>query len=546
MPISYGYDAVGRLVAAIDQNGDAVTYSYDLVGNLLGIAAIPAGTVFVAAVVPTSAQPGDTISIVGGVFPTSGSDISVDLNGLPAVVVSSSRSVVMARVPDGASTGPLRVTTPSGSAVAAVPFAVRNVMLPPVLDDFSPTIGAAGTVVRIRGRGLAGDSGSKAFIGSSVCAMVNQTDTMLEVRVPPGTGSGRLALLTPAGEAVSDADFVIPPLPATADMIEVTARMAVGESRAIALTRAGSIALALFEGAAGTRISIETTDVSIPHASLFVFEPDGMSLMKRANVGAAFTDATEPILLRTSGTYTIQIDPTGPGVGSLTVHLHGVPEDVFGSIEIDGPPATIGTVAPMQRAHLRFDGVAGDTVGVAATDVALANTSDIVQLILENPDGSRTPVILVGASDITASLPTLTQSGEHAIIIDPDGPATVTLTVTLSRPVLAQADLDGASTDVVISRPGQDAHIAFAASAGASVRIAFSTTDFSPTDGLLTAFLLTSDGVFLEGTSITSGERILDVQTLPASTGPFTIRVHPHRATTSGLSVQLSTLPSPA
>lgn len=37
VPINYVYDDLGRLVAVIDKDGNAATYSYDAVGNLLSI-----------------------------------------------------------------------------------------------------------------------------------------------------------------------------------------------------------------------------------------------------------------------------------------------------------------------------------------------------------------------------------------------------------------------------------------------------------------------------------------------------------------------------
>ena len=45
--VRYVYDAAGRLVAVIDQNGDAAIYTYDAVGNVLSIARQSAGVVSV-------------------------------------------------------------------------------------------------------------------------------------------------------------------------------------------------------------------------------------------------------------------------------------------------------------------------------------------------------------------------------------------------------------------------------------------------------------------------------------------------------------------
>ena len=57
------------------------------------------------------------------------------------------------------------------------------------------------------------------------------TTTAVETAVPPGTGSGRIAVSTPLGTALSGEDFFVAPPPRTAADVDFTGRIALGESR---------------------------------------------------------------------------------------------------------------------------------------------------------------------------------------------------------------------------------------------------------------------------------------------------------------------------
>ena len=66
--IQYAYDELGRLVAVVDQQGNAAIYVYDAVGNMLSIqrvdaAALPA--VAITAIVPEKGKAGTVVSILG-------------------------------------------------------------------------------------------------------------------------------------------------------------------------------------------------------------------------------------------------------------------------------------------------------------------------------------------------------------------------------------------------------------------------------------------------------------------------------------------------
>src|SRR5438876_8279215 len=90
--IQYAYDELGRLVAVVDQQGNAAIYVYDSVGNILSIQRFDAATlpgVAITAVVPEKGKAGTVVSILGKGFGGAGQN-AVAFNGASAPVTQSS------------------------------------------------------------------------------------------------------------------------------------------------------------------------------------------------------------------------------------------------------------------------------------------------------------------------------------------------------------------------------------------------------------------------------------------------------------------------
>src|SRR3989337_2225307 len=70
--IHYVYDDLGRLVGVVDQDGNAATYTYDAVGNILAIGrhdvADAPGPVAITLVAPNRGKVGTPVSIFGRGF----------------------------------------------------------------------------------------------------------------------------------------------------------------------------------------------------------------------------------------------------------------------------------------------------------------------------------------------------------------------------------------------------------------------------------------------------------------------------------------------
>jgi YD repeat-containing protein len=149
--VRYIYDELGRLMAAIDQNGDAAVYQYDAVGNLLSIARHSTGSVKIFEFTPNGAPVGTTVTLYGIGFSATPSQNTVTFNGTTASVSASTTTSITVSVPSGSTTGTIGVTSPLGSATSGTSFQVTSAIATPTISSFTPTIGVIGTSVTVSG-----------------------------------------------------------------------------------------------------------------------------------------------------------------------------------------------------------------------------------------------------------------------------------------------------------------------------------------------------------------------------------------------------------
>src|SRR5206468_3056727 len=105
-------------------------------------------------------------------------------------------------VPAGATTGPLSVTTPAGTATSASSFAV---VVAPTITSFTPSSGRVGASVTISGANFMGAT-AVTFNGSAASFTVT-SDTAIQTTVPAGATTGPLSVDRPAGAAASASSF---------------------------------------------------------------------------------------------------------------------------------------------------------------------------------------------------------------------------------------------------------------------------------------------------------------------------------------------------
>jgi YD repeat-containing protein len=126
--IHYVYDDLNRLAAVVDQQGNAATYTYDAVGNILKIerfdaTALP-GVVAISMFTPAAGRVGAAVQIFGKGFASEIGSTALFFAGHAATVIAAAPNRLVARVPVGATSGPISVTVPLGSATSSRAFQV--------------------------------------------------------------------------------------------------------------------------------------------------------------------------------------------------------------------------------------------------------------------------------------------------------------------------------------------------------------------------------------------------------------------------------------
>lgn len=128
--IFYVYDDLSRLIAVVDQQGNAATYTYDATGNLLRVDRFDAsqqpGPVRITLVTPSKGKIGTQVQIFGTGFSPTASQNSAAFTGAAATVTDAVPNRLVTSVPLGATTGTISVTAPAGSATSATTFVVTG------------------------------------------------------------------------------------------------------------------------------------------------------------------------------------------------------------------------------------------------------------------------------------------------------------------------------------------------------------------------------------------------------------------------------------
>jgi pimeloyl-ACP methyl ester carboxylesterase len=310
---------------------------------------------------------------------------------------------------------------------------------------------------------------------------------------------------------------------------DVTGTIAVdGATTTVTLPSATQYGRITFSGTGGQSVALTLSASSISSGFVQIRSPVG------AVLGSGSFDSSggqlDALVLPTTGTYTIVVDPAS--AGSVTLKLSSVPAEVTGTITAGGSPVTITTTTANQNAHLTFTGGLNQRISVKLASTAITAGS----LSLIAPDGRTvldTEPILASGGFLDAQ--TLTAPGTYTIAIDPAGTLKGSSTVNLYNvPADATAAMKNNSGTVSTTIPGQNARITFSGSAGQ--KATFKLTSTAITSGLMS--LLRPDGSVQAAATITSTGAFIDVQTL-AVRGTYTILIDPFGPATGSATVTL-------
>ncbi len=161
---------------------------------------------------PLEGPPGQQVVIRGeNLFDPAGTVVGFG-GVLAQEILSIEATQIVVRVPVGARTGPVSVTTAGGIALSDQSF---NVTPPPIISSFTPQRGFAGTQVTIEGENFTPNA--VVSLGLLPAQVLSITEKRIIVMVPERAVTSPWSVRTPGGTTLSTTLFEVPPAPALRD-----------------------------------------------------------------------------------------------------------------------------------------------------------------------------------------------------------------------------------------------------------------------------------------------------------------------------------------
>jgi YD repeat-containing protein len=520
---------------------------------------------------PAIGVAGTSIVVNGSNFSAVPADDYTRVNITSTTVSAATTTAVTTLLPLAVGSGPITVTTPSGSAVSSADFFVPPPGFTATDVDFTDrmTIGSSKTVT-------IGNTFHHGLVTFAATAgqRVSFTTT--------STMNGSLRVLTPMLTVVpvpvvfftagTTGFYDAITLPATAtytawvassgtstgnttltlhDVVDVTTPIVVGGSAVtVTVTTFGQNPALTFSGTSGNRIALRGSNGTIAgqvtgcDVNVRILNPNGSVLVPSACMeGGGFIDTTA---LPSTGTYKIVVDPALQALGALTLTLYDVPADATASITPAGSSVNVTTTAIGQNAVLTFSGTAGQKVSLLSTN-STYTSSGSAEMSIRAPNMS----VIAGPTTMSAEagtisfldVVTLPTTGNYTILVNPQVMATGGATLTLydiPGDVTGSIIPGGSPVSVPIAIPGQNGTLTF--SGTASERVSLNVAGSTYAGGVSIAIRNPDTSWLLFPTVVWGTSGFFNTMQLPA-TGTYTILIDPVIRATGTVSLTLYDVP---
>ena len=390
---------------------------------------------------------------------------------------------------------------------------------------------------------------SGVSIGTSPCCAGN-------VSIPgvfPGALFGRNGLFVDTRVLPADGEYrvVVDPLgmemgSATVTLYDVPPDVSVpltGSTTVSAGSVPGQNAVATFSGAAGQRVLVRASNVTVGASTCCSLKLSiaGVTLPVLMGRNGGLIDT---VRLPSAGTYSVLVDPQGMDAGSVTLSLFDVPPDVTGSIAPGGASVSMSTTAPGQNAALTFAGLAGQRVSLKLSGVTMGSSTCCSSKVgILKPDGSSLLLgTLFGTSGGFVDTKVLPVNGTYTIVLDPQGMDVGSATATLydvPPDVTGSLTVGGPGVNMSLGTPGQNATLTFSGTAGQRVTVrASNVTLGTSTCCSFVLSLKRPDGVTVASTLLgTNGGA---VSATPSVAGTYSVVVDPQLAASGSVALTAS------
>lgn len=337
---------------------------------LPGVAWAAAPTI--TSIAPLSGPVGSTVKITGTSFGATPAVTFWPNKAVPPgdVSVNPAGTEILAKVPTGAHTGPIDVTTTDGTATSAASFVVTATDEASI-DSFSPSGGAVGISVTINGTNFTGATEVK-FNTTVATTWTIVSSLEITATVPTGATTGKISVKTPVNTATSASDFTVTGVVPTITSFTPTSGP-VGTTVTINGTGLSDVTIVRFN----------TTD-----QTTFTVNPSGTQITAKVPTGA------------TSGLiYVVAPGGTGSSSGAtpstFTVTTAAAPT-ITGFSPMSGPPGTLvvitGTNFLAASAVTFGNKAAADFTVDSATQISatVANGTQTGKITVTTPAGTAT------------------------------------------------------------------------------------------------------------------------------------------------------------
>ncbi|WP_162532121.1 IPT/TIG domain-containing protein [Candidatus Scalindua japonica] len=149
---------------------------------------------------PEEGGVGTLVSITGNSFV----GVNVNFNGVSAEIVSKTINNIWVQVPVGATTGAITVTNDLGTSTSANNFTVIH---QPIINNFTPTSGPAGTIVTITGENFSRATSVKLGDVSQLFSV--DSDTQISATISNEATTRKIRVTTPGGTVFTDSFFKV-------------------------------------------------------------------------------------------------------------------------------------------------------------------------------------------------------------------------------------------------------------------------------------------------------------------------------------------------
>lgn len=310
---------------------------------------------------------------------------SVFFNGVPSLLVTNvTFNQLTARVPNGASTGKISVTTTNGSGTNDSLF-----YLPPRITNFTPATNPPGTRITITGTNFTGATAVTFFLGVPSLNFTVTNDNLIGAEVPAGISTGPISVTAPAGTGTSLSNYFARPvvtsfsqasgLPGT--QIRVSGTNFQGAT-AVRFTAPGGTTNAplLTQTSTFIDVFVPTNAITGP---VSVVAPGGIGtsssdfVLLYPTLQVTASDSPDPVNMGSTLTYTIQVMNFGPGTADNVIMTNILPASVSfvsasGGSTVGGTTiASLGSLGQGGSASLTITGIPNNA-GVTITNTTTA------------------------------------------------------------------------------------------------------------------------------------------------------------------------------